>query len=101
LLGWRTVPESWWSGFCQALPDERRAPEGRVGLERIRGASYAFDVPAKQKRVLSLSRNRNELQVEFFAKYPFHCFGNLAVEPSLKPRDDKGVGDTNPCYCLC
>src|SRR5918999_808018 len=48
LLGWRTFPQSWRSGFCQALPDDRRAPEGR-GLERIRGASYALNVPAKQK----------------------------------------------------
>jgi hypothetical protein len=28
LLGWRTFPESWRSGFGQALPDDRRAPEG-------------------------------------------------------------------------
>jgi hypothetical protein len=30
-----------------SLPDDRRAPEGR-GLEGIRGASYALNVPAKQ-----------------------------------------------------
>jgi hypothetical protein len=28
LLGWRTYPQSWRSGFGQALPDDRRAPEG-------------------------------------------------------------------------
>jgi hypothetical protein len=28
LLGWRTFGKSWWSGFGQALPDDRRAPEG-------------------------------------------------------------------------
>src|SRR5918992_5484350 len=33
-----TFPQSWRSGFGQALPDERRAPEG-LGLERMRGVS--------------------------------------------------------------
>jgi hypothetical protein len=33
-----------------SLPDERRAPKG-LGLDGIRGASYAPNVPAKQKRV--------------------------------------------------
>jgi hypothetical protein len=54
LLGWRTFPSSWRSGFGQALPDlpaGRQATGGHpkgLGLEGIRGASYAFDVPAKQ-----------------------------------------------------
>jgi hypothetical protein len=28
LLGWRTFLEIWRSGFCQALTDDRRSPEG-------------------------------------------------------------------------
>jgi hypothetical protein len=60
LLGWRTFPSSWRSGFGQALPDNRRTPEAR-GLEGIRGVSYALTVPAKQKRVLNLSGTGNKL----------------------------------------
>jgi hypothetical protein len=53
-------------------------PKG-LELEGIRGASYALTVPAKQKRVRTLSRTRNKLQVEIFPDYPFDGFGNLAV----------------------
>ena len=63
-----------------------------MGLEGSRGASYALTVPAKQKRVLWLSRTGNKLQVEVAAHDPFDGVGNLAVQPSLKPRDGKPVG---------
>src|SRR5918992_3548780 len=67
-------------------------PKG-VGLEGIRGASYARTVPAKQKRVLNLSGTGNKLQVKILADYDFHGFSDLAVQPSLKPRDGKPI-----CY---
>jgi hypothetical protein len=72
---------SWLHGFRQALTAGRRS-----GLDGIRGASYALDVPAKQKRVRCLSGIRDKLQVKILAHYPFHGFGDLAVQPSLKPR---------------
>jgi hypothetical protein len=74
-------------------------PKG-VGLEGIRGASYAFDLPAKQKRVLRLSGTRNKLQVEVFAHYSFDGFGDLAVQSSFKQRYGKWIGDTDPCDCF-
>jgi hypothetical protein len=97
LLGWRTYPESWRSGFGQALPDlpaGRQAAGGHpkgLGLEGIHGASYAFDVPAKQKWVRNPSGTRNKLQVKVFPDDSFHGFGNLTVQSSLKPRYCKAV----------
>jgi hypothetical protein len=42
--------------ILSSLSADKRSPEG-LGLERIRGASYALAVPAKQKRVVySVSR---------------------------------------------
>src|SRR5918999_1801053 len=38
--------------ILSSLSADKRSPKG-LGLEGIRGASYALDVPAKQKRVLS------------------------------------------------
>jgi hypothetical protein len=57
LLGWCTFPQSWRSGFGQAYPTTGGHPKG-LGLEGSRGASYAFDVPANQKRVGSSLRNK-------------------------------------------
>ena len=69
-------------------------PKG-LGLEGIRGASYAFTVPAKQKRVLYLSGTGNKLQVYVLPHYFFHGVGNLAVQPSLKPRNSVAIGNSN------
>src|SRR5918997_3435784 len=100
--------------ILSSLSADKRSPEG-LGLERMRGASYTLDVPAKQKRVLWLSRTGNKLQVEVAAHDPFDGVGNLAVQPSLKPRDGKPVGHEDqrarigyfdkgcsgkPCFCL-
>ena len=65
-----------------SLSADKRSPEG-LGLEGIRGASYALDVPAKQKRVLTLSGISDKLQVYILPDYRLHCFDNLPVQPSL------------------
>ncbi len=75
-------------------------PKG-VGLEGIRGVSYALTVPAKQKGVLRLSGTGNKLQIKVFAQYPFHRFGDLAVQPSLKPWQSNRVIYSNSYRCLC
>ena len=41
------VPSELAERIRSSLPDDRRAPEG-LGLDRIRGDSYALTVPAKQ-----------------------------------------------------
>ena len=81
--------------ILSSLSADKRSPEG-LGLERMRGASYALTVPAKQKRVLWLSRTGNKLQVEVTAHDLFDGVGNLAVQPSLKPSDCKGVAYSYP-----
>jgi hypothetical protein len=46
--------------ILSSLSADKRSPEG-LGLERMRGVSYACNVPAKQKRVLNLSGTRDKL----------------------------------------
>src|SRR5918999_1037464 len=89
LAGART-PRAGGADSVKPCPTTGGHPKG-VGLEGIRGASYALTVPAKQKRVRNFSRTGNKLQVKVFAQNPFDGFGDLAVEPSLKPRDGKPV----------
>ena len=100
LLGWRTFPQSWRSGFGQACPTIGGHPKG-LGLEGIRGASYALTVPAKQKRVLRLSGTGNKLQVEVFAHYSFDSFGDLTVQPSFEPRYGSAVCYEDHGFGLC
>src|SRR5918999_5550934 len=85
------VPSELAERIRSSLSADKRSPEG-LGLEGIHGASYAFDVPAKQKRVLWLSGTGNKLQVKIAAHDPFDGVGNLAVDPSLKPRYSIPVG---------
>src|SRR5918992_4194754 len=43
----------------------------------------------------------NKLQVDIFPDYSFHGFGDLPVQPSLKPRYGRPIWHTNQCCCLC
>ena len=69
--------------ILSSLSADKRSPEG-LGLERIRGASYALTAPAKEKRVRCFSGTGNKLQVEVAADYSFDGFGYLTIQPSLK-----------------
>ena len=69
-------------------------PKG-VGLEGIRGASYALTVPAKRNQVLCASDTRDKLQVQVFPHYSFEGFGDLAVQSSLEPSDCEGIWYSN------
>jgi hypothetical protein len=60
LLGWRTFPEAGGADSVKPCATTGGHLKG-VGLEGIRGDSYALTVPAKQKRVLNLSRTGNKL----------------------------------------
>jgi hypothetical protein len=75
-------------------------PKG-LGLEGIRGASYALTVPAKQKLVLTLSGISDKLQVEVFPDDSFDGFGDLTVQSSLKPRYCKAVRYEYHSFGLC
>src|SRR5918999_4348536 len=85
------VPPELAERILSSLSADKRSPEG-LGLEGILGASYAFDVPAKQKRVLNLSGTGNKLQVHVSLQNAFHRLLYLAVQPSLKPRQRIAVG---------
>src|SRR5918992_5684395 len=86
------VPSELAERIRSSLSADKRSPEG-LGLDRIRSASYALTVPAKQKRVLNLSGTGNKLQVHVSLQNTFHRFLYLAVEPSFQPRDGKPI-----CY---
>ena len=91
LLGWSTFGLAGGADSVKPCPTTGGHPEG-VGLEGIRGASYALDVLAKQKRVRNLSGTGNKLQVYVSTENAFHRFLYLAVEPSFQPRYNKTVG---------
>ena len=98
--GWLPFGGIWQWDFVKPCPTTGGHPKG-VGLEGIRGASYALTVPAKQNRVLYLSGTGNKLQVEVFPDDSFDGFGDLAVQPSFKPWQGSGVYDTNRCFGIC
>ena len=56
------VPSELAERIRSSLSADKRSPEG-LGLEGIRGASYASAVPAKQNWVRTLSGTGNKLQV--------------------------------------
>jgi hypothetical protein len=67
LLGWRMFPSSWRSGFGQALPDERRAPEG---LGAWGNPWSQVDCPhASKGKTVSVKRFREDMQQPHITSY--------------------------------
>jgi hypothetical protein len=69
------------------------SPEG-LGLDGIRSASSQGTCASQGKKESAertASGSRNKLQVKVTAYHPFEGFGNLSVQPSLKPSDSKGI----------
>ena len=83
-------PQAGGADSVKPCPTTGGHPKG-LGLEGIRGASYALAVPAKQKLVRNLSGTGNKLQIYFLPDHSFDRVLNLPVQPSFKPSDSNGI----------